>query len=98
MCVCVCVCVCTRFSVCLIIQAIGDGGQGWGNALLYVFLSPTIRTQVLWDPCSRLFTLMTDKYSNIMRVPTTVQSYSVKVDANNLDKASGDHTDLKDIQ
>lgn len=27
-------------------QAIGDGGQGWGNAILYVFLSPTIREKL----------------------------------------------------
>ena len=27
-------------------QAIGDGGQGWGNAILYVFLSPTIRERL----------------------------------------------------
>ena len=27
-------------------QAIGDGGQGWGNALLYIFLSPVIRHEL----------------------------------------------------
>lgn len=29
-------------------QSIGDGGQGWGNILLYVFSSPKIR-QRLWN-------------------------------------------------
>ena len=29
-----------------IIQAIGDGGQGWGNAVLYIFLSPVIRQEL----------------------------------------------------
>lgn len=28
------------------LQAIGDGGQGWGNALLYIFLSPVIRQEL----------------------------------------------------
>ncbi len=34
-------------------QAIGDGGQGWGNAVLYVLLSPTIRTRLLDSLCGR---------------------------------------------
>lgn len=29
------------------IQAIGDGGQGWGNVLLYVLASDKIRTRLL---------------------------------------------------
>ena len=32
-------------------QAIGDGGQGWGNAVLYVFLSPVIRKRLIKRPC-----------------------------------------------
>ena len=35
-------------------QAAGDGGQGWGNALLYVFLSPTMRSMLFCDPCVAL--------------------------------------------
>ena len=31
-------------------QAIGDSGQGWGNAILYVFVSSTIRKK-LFDTC-----------------------------------------------
>ena len=31
-------------------QAVGDGGQGWGNALLYVFLSPVIRKELIFWP------------------------------------------------
>ena len=30
-------------------QAIGDGGQGWGNAILYIFNSPKIRNLLLKD-------------------------------------------------
>lgn len=37
-----------------IAQAIGDGGQGWSNALLYIFLSPTIRRQLFMLPFIRL--------------------------------------------
>ena len=36
------------------VQAAGDGGQGWGNALLYVFLSPTMRSMLFRDPCVAL--------------------------------------------
>jgi len=31
-------------------QAAGDGEQGWENALLYVFLSPTMRSMLFRDP------------------------------------------------
>lgn len=31
-------------------QAVGDGGQGWGNAVLYVFLSPVIRSRLFIEP------------------------------------------------
>ena len=39
---------CAHFTVYIMCfsQAIGDGGQGWGNAILYVFLSPTIREKL----------------------------------------------------
>ena len=32
-----------------LMQAIGGGGQGWVNAILYIFLSSTIRTR-LFNP------------------------------------------------
>ena len=32
-------------------QTIGDGGQGWGNAVLYIFASSKIRKKVLCDLC-----------------------------------------------
>ncbi len=37
-------------------QAIGDPGQGWGNALLYIFMSDNIRERMLCSPfrkCAR---------------------------------------------
>lgn len=32
------------------IQAIGDPGQGWGNAILYIFMSDPIRTRMISKP------------------------------------------------
>ena len=32
-------------------QAVGDGGQGWGNAILYIFLSPVIRERLIGEWC-----------------------------------------------
>ena len=35
-------------------QAIGDPGQGWGNAILYVFMSPAVRNQLIIMPLRKL--------------------------------------------
>ena len=35
-------------------QAIGDPGQGWGNAVLYVFMSPVVRKQLITNPLRKL--------------------------------------------
>ena len=43
--------------VCFILfywQAIGDPGQGWGNAILYVFMSPVVRKQLITNPLRKL--------------------------------------------
>lgn len=49
-------------------QAVGDGGQGWGNALLYIFLSPKLRGRLfgcLYRPLAHCCQMMTSKrYSN----------------------------------
>ena len=42
-------------------QAIGDGGQGWGNAILYIFSSPNIRSLLLKDMatvCRKITTVL----------------------------------------
>ena len=39
----------------LILQAIGDPGQGWGNAILYIFMSPMMRERLFCKPCRRSF-------------------------------------------
>lgn len=33
-----------------LIQAIGDGGQGWANGVLYVLFSPKIRERLICQP------------------------------------------------
>ena len=33
-------------------QTIGDGGQGWGNAVLYVFASSKIRKKKYYVTCA----------------------------------------------
>lgn len=35
------------------LQAVGDGGQGWSNVILYIFLSPVIRKQLFFYPVIR---------------------------------------------
>ncbi len=32
-------------------QAIGDSGQGWCNAILYIILSPIMRRKLCGEPC-----------------------------------------------
>ena len=43
--------------VCFILfnsQGIGDPGQGWGNAILYIFMSPVVRKQLITNPLRKL--------------------------------------------
>ena len=35
-------------------QAIGDGGQGWGNAILFILFSKSIRERLFVNPGERL--------------------------------------------
>ena len=36
-----------------LLQSIGDGGQGWGNAILYILLAPRIRNRLCVHPCKK---------------------------------------------
>lgn len=45
----------------LILQAAGDGGQGWSNAVVYIFLSPTIRKQLFIYPLIRIMLYFSKK-------------------------------------
>lgn len=42
-------------------QAVGDGGQGWGNAVLYIFLSPVIRSRLFKDPFEDCYETIQEK-------------------------------------
>lgn len=42
-------------------QAVGDGGQGWGNAILYIFLSSAIRHKLFGEPCKMVLGAVEDK-------------------------------------
>ena len=46
----------------IIIQAVGDGGQGWGNAVLYIFFSPVIRSRLFKDPFEDCFETIQEKF------------------------------------
>jgi len=38
----------------ILFQAIGDGGQGWANAILYIFSSKTMREKMIVNPAKRI--------------------------------------------
>ena len=42
------------FNDIIIIQAIGDGGQGWGNAVLFIMFSKSIHERLFINPMKRL--------------------------------------------
>ena len=48
-------------------QAIGDGGQGWGNAILYIFFSPVIRARLFKEPFEDCFEAIRDKFQGRYR-------------------------------
>jgi len=61
------------------IQAIGGGGQGWANAILYIFLSPTIRYRLFHCYGSRIDTKQLQEVS-----ASSTQSYHPQVTSNTL--------------
>ncbi|KAL5491495.1 hypothetical protein EMCRGX_G016792 [Ephydatia muelleri] len=83
------------------LQAIGDGGQGWSNAILYIFNSPKIRNLLLKDLttcCSRTASILND-CRNQMKVKTkdyeaTTTSEFVRIsvpDESHVDFGSSEH-------
>ena len=54
------------------IQAIGDGGQGWGNALLFVAFSKNIRDRLFVNPVKKLCGCIPKKSA---QARPTAQSY-----------------------
>ena len=51
-------------------QAVGDGAQGWCNAILYIFLSPTIRRRLILDPCNRCLNATIERAAVLMESDT----------------------------
>ncbi len=59
-------------------QAIGDGGQGWGNALLYIFLSPSIRKRLFGEPFNKCLLATEEKLQGLLETETlTTKSVQV---------------------
>lgn len=55
-------------------QAIGDGGQGWGNALLYIFLSPNIRRRLFGEPLDQCLLATERKLQALLETETVSKS------------------------
>lgn len=55
-------------------QAIGDGGQGWGNAILYIFFSPDIRRRLFGEPFDRFLLAAENKFQELLETETMSKS------------------------
>lgn len=55
------------------LQAIGDGGQGWGNAILYIFMSPVMRERLIGEWCGKCMDKMDDRLNRFGDQTNTVQ-------------------------
>ena len=66
-------------------QAIGDGGQGWGNAVLYILASSKIRKKLLCDLCKSCMKMSGRKLQTLGGKLTTVGERLVTVGAVHLD-------------
>ena len=47
-------------------QAVGDGAQGWANAVLYIFFSPVMRHRLLGYPCSQCWNAVLEKARQLL--------------------------------
>ncbi len=47
-------------------QAVGDGGQGWCNAILYVFLSSTMRRRLFVKPARGCLQVLGEKLDELL--------------------------------
>ncbi len=77
-------------------QAIGDGGQGWGNAVLYVLLSPTVRTRLYNSLCGRCLHALEDRLGCDPETDTTTSPKPVnrRVRNVNVNKQDGSTSPL----
>ena len=68
-------------------QAIGDGGQGWGNAVLYIFASSQIRKRLFCDPCKSCMKMSGRKLQTLGGKLTTVGERLVTVGVVHLEES-----------
>lgn len=47
-------------------QAVGDGAQGWANAVLYIFLSPVIRNRLCINPFNKCLNIAIEKAAHFL--------------------------------
>ena len=64
-------------------QAIGDGGQGWGNALLYIFFSPRIRKRLFGEPFNKCLLTTEEKLQALLETDTATSQKSIQVSHKN---------------
>jgi len=62
----------------MLFQALGDGGQGWANAILYIFSSKIMREKMIVNPAKRMKEKVTKRWkksrekkkrNNVLRIP-----------------------------
>lgn len=81
----------TLISKAFLLQAIGDGGQGWANALLYIFLSPTMRRRLLIKPIGKMLIVVGDKLADLLETDLETNSRAgkhVNATSNSLNESS----------
>ena len=54
-------------------QAIGDGGQGWCNAILYILLSPLMRRKLCGEPCESCLHCAEEKLQKMLESDTNTR-------------------------
>ena len=70
-------------------QAIGDGGQGWGNAILYVFLSPTIREKLCNTLCGNCMDALEGRLGILLESEASNRHVQNEVSENGVKKHGG---------
>ena len=58
------------------LQGIGAGGQGWINAVIYIFLSKEMRKRLFWIPSRKLASKMSRERQMMMSSSNTVWASS----------------------
>ena len=51
-------------------QAVGDGAQGWANAILYIFFSPVLRKRMFTDPFHKCLNKTIEQAAHLLESDT----------------------------